>query len=379
MITNPSFVYVISFSIAIFFYYFDWVSIYPPLGVEIIIFFSVTFVFSMIMFLFFDSRQKLIPRSKIKITGYSFEYFYVLGFCFEFVYSKSIPFFEIVLGRGFDYSQFGVPVFHVLVMTYVSAVGVVRFYSYLLERGRVKFFISFLPIVFFLLVYNRGAIIIQLSTYLFVYFCINKLKVRFLFLFIPFIILFMYMFGVLGNIRSGGDVMEITLEPTDYFYSSGLPKEFLWTYSYITSPISNFQYTLQELNCEISNDEKICNNFFGLFVSEFIPDVLGKRISTLFNVDIQIPTPLVVENLNASTTFSRAYAYFGWVGALLMFFWIFGFFLIFEKIFKKTNLRIPVRAIMCSIMAFSFFANMLSFSGIVLQLFWMLVFRRLLK
>ena len=377
MIVNPCFVYIFSFFIAIALYILDWAGIYPKLGLSFFIFFISTFLIATVLSVFFGGRSALSIKRRLRLNGFNLEYVYVFGFIFEFLYLKSIPFFEILVGNNFDYSKFGVPVVHVLIMTYASAVGVLRFYDYILEGGKSRFLISALPFFMFFLIYNRGAIVIQLVSYFFIYFCFHKMKFRFVFLLTPAFIVFMYLFGMLGNIRSGDDVMEETLQPTRNFYELGIPKEFLWAYAYITSPISNFQYALEELSCESTVES--CSNFTGLVVSEFMPDVLGKRIASILNVDFQIPTPLVVENLNVTTTFSRAYYYFGWSGIFLMFFWIFGFFVIFEKTFKNSSLYVPVRAIICSRMAFSFFANMRSFAGIVLQLFWMMVFRRALK
>lgn len=377
MIVNPCFVYIFSFSIAIALYILGWAGIYPRLGLDIFVFFISTFLIATVLSVFFGGRGVLSIRRRLKLKGLGLECIYVLGFIFEFSYLKSIPFFEILVGNDFDYSKFGIPVLHVLIMTYASAVGVLRFYNYILEGGKLRFFASIMPFFMFFLIYNRGAIVIQLVSYFFVYFCLHKMKLRFVFLLTPALIVFMYFFGVLGNMRSGEEVMEETLQPTKNFYELGIPKEFLWAYAYITSPVSNFEYVLEELNCESPIEN--CSDFTGLVVSEFMPDVLGKRIANILNVNFQISTPLVVENLNVTTTFSRAYYYFGWIGIFLMFFWIFGLFLIFEKIFKNSSLYVPVRAIICSMMAFSFFANMISFAGIVLQLFWMMVFKRALK
>ncbi len=63
-------------------------------------------------------------------------------------------------------------------------------------------------------------------------------------------VVLLYFFGVLGNYRmvksSSNEYFMEVAEATDSFRNSRIPKEYFWSYIYISSPLANLQNNINE-------------------------------------------------------------------------------------------------------------------------------------
>ena len=114
----------------------------------------------------------------------------------------------------------------------------------------------------------------------------------------------LWVFGVLGNIRTGADWND-----SSYIYYLGLyedrwpdfiPKEYCWAYSYLTSPLANLNYSLTKaVQVDPIN-----------FVYDFLPMMLAKRLP-MYEV---VHAPLQVSYFNVSSVWSNYYMHLNLIG-----------------------------------------------------------------
>ena len=185
------------------------------------------------------------------------------------------------------------------------------------------------------------------------------------------VLIVLYFFGAIGNLRSAhGDPTYIPRESeaTKSFMKSSIPKEYYWTYLYGASPLANFQYN-------INMTKNVNYNLFDLFLFETTPEVISNRIALFFNRD-KLDSIKIREWLTVGTVYSKSYCYAKWIGPIIIF--IYTMFLLLTTMLlvpKKSSYHVTVIAILSTLVFMNTFSNMLTFSGMILQLFFPIFFR----
>jgi hypothetical protein len=193
----------------------------------------------------------------------------------------------------------------------------------------------------------------------------------------------LYLFGIVGNVRVNnsyhreGSLVDNSLflqigGATDKFKESVIPKEFFWSYIYISSPLANLQKTID--NFEYEKDISLSDSF-EFTVTQIFPDFISKRIVSLY--EIVIPQGIqIAPELNVSTAFAQSYVILGWVGVSLLAIFMFTFALFYILLLKRLNSEyfIVGVAILNSIFVFNTFSNMFAFTGLSFQLIYPLLF-----
>lgn len=157
-------------------------------------------------------------------------------------------------------------------------------------------------------------------------------------------------------------MMKIS-EPSEQFVSSHIPKEFMWSYIYISSPLATLQENVNHLD-----DSKLDN----LILGSILPDFISKRIT-----DDEINIEQITDWLNVGTMYSKAYKSFGWIGMGVVFsiMSIFIFFYLY-LLPKHSQYHLTGYVILLTVIVFSIFDNMLTFSGLSLQLIYPFILER---
>lgn len=380
---NPYFVYFISFFFVFIVYQLDWSYYYPELGFPLVAFFIFTFIFCIPLAFFF----KKIKLTKFYTVPYDNKLFYLtiliwIGYLVEFVY-QGIPLFN----SNIQYKDFGIPTFHVILVTFQSFITVYLSHVILSEKNTknkrkywVLFLINLIPP---LLIVNRGMIIFNLLSSVFIFMFKKKaLSVKKILNLSLICLICMYLFGLIGNVRMNKNYSEnnnifntsLILNiggATNSFKHSIIPKPYFWTYIYIASPLGNLQNNINKTN-EFTKKNSSILDFIN---SEFIPDFISKRISKAYNFS-GVSVWLVRKELNVSTTFAEAFSMWGWFGMLLMFLYILIFPLIYLYILYrlKSQFFLTGLSILCTMYLFLPFSNMLVFSGLSFQLVYPLIF-----
>lgn len=373
-LTNPNFIYIITFLIPFLVYSLAWSTIYPVLTNNLLIFYIITFVIALILGVFIDHlpgvNYKKIPAFPLNIPVIVVMFFFYVLDCW---YAGFVPLFKFTEDQNVYQGgqNFGIPTFHVLLITFNIFFAVYCFHQFLSNRTWKMLFIylsTFLPFIFLL---QRSSIMYIVIASAFVFFLSQKkLAVTKLVSLIAIMLLAIYSFGYLGNLRSGSGDPTFILRfsgATDKFIESPVPKEFYWGYLYIASPVANLQN-----NINIEKNVQPDNKGFILF--EMIPDFLAKKIAGVFSLQRR-EFNQINSFLNVGTIYARPFSYFSWAGMLIIFIYLMLlaniYYVVIRKSFKYGTTGI---ALVCTMVAMANFDNSITYSPFSFPLVYPLVF-----
>lgn len=371
MLKNPFLLYILTFGAVLCAYQLNWSAIYPELPLGLLLFFGITFFISLLF--------SYIIRGEVRNTG---NYAYgrlprftfpllMVGFAADMIYAGGIPLWWIITGQPYNYAEFGIPTLHVAIVTLSGSFVVIRFADYLYSKRSRHLFEVLTVIGYDILIINRAAVLIAMISFGFILIikCGGLGWKRGLVVTLVALVVF-YGFGVLGDLRSGDVIKEIG-KPTEAFYRSRIPGSYFWTYVYMTSPMANFAETM--LNHR-GNEGGLAQ----MVASEMLPDFISKHILPLFHAD-RLRPKLIAPSLNVGSLFSRSYVYLGWLGISLMFMVFTLHIIVYIVMIRKSPYRVPALALLNTLVVFCIFDNMISFSGMSLQLAWPLILQIRLK
>ncbi len=377
---NPFFVYVAAFTLPILLYQLNWSYLYPELSWGLIVFFVATFLISITIGLFIHKRGVLVHQGIIRRLNFRWILIAItVGNCMDFVYQGQIPFFSIVNKITQDnYGSFGIPTFNVFMSTFGAFITVYLFNCYLVEGNKKYLWGCLYLFIFPLLIFSRGAILLNLSNMFFLFlFSTKKNKIKIYSKIVVLLIVILLGFGYLGNLRTSNQmdkeskVDDIILqlgEAKPSFEKSSIPHEFFWSYIYISSPLANLQNSINKSKPEYSIESTI-----RYFNYELVFDAVSKRTGSLFGVE-RNEASLIAPYLTVSTVYAISYADLGWIGMCITFFAIMAICILYLAVLKSSNPFFATGlAILNTLVLFSLFDNMISFTGLSFQLLYPLL------
>ncbi len=378
---NPFFVYVGAFILPILLYQLDWSYLYPTLSWQLLMFLLATFLISIAIGLYIHKRRVIVYTKNIKLLHFRWILVLItIGNIMDFVYQRQVPLFSILNKITYDnYGFFGIPTFGVLLSTFGGFMSVYLFNCFLVTRRKKYLFGCLYLFIFPLLIFSRGAILLALSSMLFLYlFSIRKNKLKVYFRMLIVILIALLGFGYLGNIRSSnqydkeGKINDIILtlgQAKPSFVNSSVPTAFFWSYIYISSPLANLQFNIN--SAKPVYDE---HHALGYLNYELMFDAVSKRTGDLF--DIPLPQNYqVAPYLTVSTIYSKSYSQLGWFGMGFTFVALMALCLIYLLILRPANPFFATGiAILNTLVLFCLFDNMISFTGLSFQLVYPLLF-----
>lgn len=385
---NPYFLYVLSFIAVLAVYLFGWSSLFPPLGISLLLFLVCSILIALLMGRAFMKR-KIITFNHLEYKNSLnwITYAIIAGYVIEFIYFGNFPLLAVLTKSSLSYTEFGIPTFHVFLVTFNSFFSIYLFQLILSEtQKRLKLLILFLlTLVPSLLILNRGMLIIILMSCVFVYLIKyqSKITIKKIAGLTILMVIALYLFGVVGNIRVNNTYHTQTSlldnsmflqigGATKEFKASPIPKEFFWSYIYAASPLANLQETINKY--EQTKDISMSDSFV-FTTTQIIPDFISKRIAKSY--EIVIPKAVqVAPELNVSTAFAQPYLILGWVGISLftLFIFIFAFFYILVLKRMRSEYFVVGVAILNSVFVFNTFSNMFAFTGLSFQLVYPILF-----
>lgn len=320
---NFCILYATIWTIELLLYLLGWSDINQPLTPGVLILIVSTILLSLIWGI--KNRDLFQFRSLDEIDGL-FEKDYsdrlslmiiILIYLISFVYCRQIPLLQVLLKKG-DYNSFtGLPIVYLLGATYATYYSFKSYYLYEATENKQFLFKTVVVVVLHILVFSRVSLMLLL-------FEVIVLKIakmgglrkifnpkRFVIFFV-ILVLALYLFGVLGNIRCGckwNDCSVInSIGQFNDSYPAFLPDQFKWAYTYITSPLANL-------------NNGIIKNGVGLdvgnYLASYVPDFLSKRLFP--NYLSLIPDSRSVLDLNAVSGYYYFYYFGGCFGAIMMF------------------------------------------------------------
>lgn len=380
--------YVLSFLAVLAVYLFGWSSLFPTLEPSLLIFLVCSILVSLLIGRTFAKRQiitfnKVEYKSGLNLITYSI----LVGYGIEYLYHGDFPLLAILTKTPLSYAEFGIPTFHVFLVTFNSFFSIYLFQTILSEKKRRKktivlFILTLIP---FLLILNRGMLAIVLMSCVFVYLIKyqSKITLRKITGLAILAVFCLYLFGLAGNMRTNSAnhtntslfdnsmILQIG-GATSEFKESVIPKEFFWTYIYMSSPLANLQQTIEKN--EFKKDISLSDSFV-FTMTQILPDFISKRINKAYEIEIPNPIQIAYE-LNVSTALAQPYLILGWVGITLFTIFSFVFAFVYILLLKRLNSEYFVvgAALINSIFVFNTFSNMFVFTGLSFQLVYPILF-----
>jgi hypothetical protein len=365
---NPFYWYSIVWTLVLLVYSLHWSTAYEPLNGGLLSFLIATIVVSLGLGFLFNRwfpRVLSIARAPNFWVWLAINVLFLASIAANFIYAKSVPLLSSLFGdNGYVYANFHpIPTFYPFVMTfglfYFAYSCFCFFYADSAEKSRWLSFISMALIgIVLLLMMNRGDL--MLCAFVFVLFALGRIPWRrwmvfpiILIVFVLFLFL-LYLFGGIGNIRMGygwNDSAYIeNLVQIRSDFPSWIPKQFLWAYAYIATPIGNVNFEM--LHTPTST------NLIKLLLC-VVPDAISRRIAP----DFYRSGALVFQYFNVSSIYSGGWVYGHYWGMAFLFLaqmvWCAVPFL-----FRRYPWGLVNAGLVSCIVALCFFDNILVFTGI---------------
>lgn len=359
----PSLWLALVFGLATILYSFGWSNLNTQLNYTLVVVLALMFLTAILVCALEVKHGREIERLPESSRPHYHKVWMTLIlvlFLAEFVYNGGVPFLRILDGTQ-TYMEFsGIPQVHVILITGSSYYAIRLSYIFITKQDR-----GLLPSIaciylLFMLENMRSQVLVCIFATSILYgtsFLTKKNRSikqvsRITFLCVAAIIAVLFIFGAYGNARSGQSWTDSTYIESLGLYNSNypewLPKQFMWAYSYITSPLANLNYNF---------DTYIPENNIVELMGSLMPDFISKRV-------FDIPTPAqVVPYFTVCTGLADSYCAFGVPGLVVFLGVIQIYAFAFEKMCTNSIDKMLVRAIVCMLFAFMFFDNTVRYSG----------------
>jgi hypothetical protein len=367
VLTNPFFIYVLSFGAVFIVYSFGWSTAYPDISTTLGLFLVGTFGFAALMG---RGGSAAISGIRDHTSGNLPEWTIIptsLAFVADLAANGGLPIVQNAQGT-FDRGIFdvGIPHLHPLIVTFGCVFSVIRFADFLSDKKFRYLAEATVPLIYLFLTMYRGPIFGALISWTFVYLKLRPLTARRAIAITVMCFAALAAFGALGQLREGSGGISRLAQPSKTFEALNLPEIVLWPYLYASSPLANLELTLEgdTLNYQLPDDVPTQDVIF----SEFLPDVLSKRLMSTSRP----ATAEVSKGLNVATMYGRSAAYARFLGMFAIFLWFCLILQTYILSIENTSIAVPGLAILNTFVVFSTFQNMIAYSGMSLQLAWLL-------
>lgn len=361
-------------------YSLGWSRICPPLSDSLVSFILITSFLSILTGIYTLNRKTLsfapISVDKKNISNqYIWLIILYILLLIEFVAAGGVPLIGYATGNVMvSYNDFGLPIVNVIVVNGFSALCIYAFYSYKSasnKKNRDKLLVITLLSIFpFILIFNRGGLMSNTIGIFIIALVTSKKPIKLLIRIIGVTILLLFAFGIAGNLRFGKHGMDKftqIAQPTKTFSESKIPNEFLWSYLYLASPLANTQNTINHSNWGTSDSEDVQN----IIMFEMTPEIISKRVmGDPEEINYANRARLVTPSFTVASLYGRAYNYLGWNGFWILFIFLMTFIFINISIIpKNSRYYFPMIISVDIIVVLNLFDNMLTFMGMVPQVF----------
>ncbi len=372
-ITNPNFIYIITFIVPFLVYSLEWSTIYPALTVQLFTFYFATFLVALaigiVVSKLFKFKYKPIPVFPYNVPVIILLYiFYAL----DCAYMGFVPLFAFSSGEAsYEAASFGIPTFHVLLITFTLFYALFLFHQFISTQKWSIFLLYISTILLFLFLLQRSNIMYIIIGSVFIYIIsLNRISFKKVLALLAFTLSAIYFFGYLGNLRSAnGDSTFIPRNSgvTEEFLESWVPNEFYWGYLYIGSPVANLQNN-------INMETNVNPNLGEFIIFEMTPDFLSKKVVNALSLtrrEFYRINPF----LNVGTIYARAFSYLSWFGMVMMFGYLIVLMNLYYIIIRKSYMfGATGLAMMFTMISFANFDNSIWFSAFSFPLFYPFLF-----
>lgn len=390
ILSNCYFTVGVALSLSFILFCLKFSEIYPEVSTSLVLFITGACG----LFLFMGGALNPVIRgwfhsAKIQIINEQEEFRFsfkpllliILFFVVEVVYNGRVPLFEMIRGRLYDYRDFTFPVVHVIFTSVTTFYCIKSYFDYLIYQNKRSFIASSICLFIFVLLMYRSYIVFCVLNFLFLFILYKKISFKKIIKIAGSALLLMYIFGLAGDLRTKaqtGDenfsvenIMGAT-EADSVFYEQQYLAPLYWAYLYISSPMANFQKTINDFENHQENSGGL-----KFVVYEVLPDVVGKRVATLFGLEEEnSPLSRIIDFLTVGTIFADSFVFINWFGPIIMLIFMFFTPLIFLQLCPKNSLFYIQTSICTILLVLCCFSNMLVYASLSLMLFYPLLLRK---
>nr|MBB6138204.1 oligosaccharide repeat unit polymerase [Mucilaginibacter sp. X5P1] len=308
--------------------------------------------------------QLLTITEKLKKRIFRFFYLWAIVSIFEIIASGGVPIVWLFTGSSKDYMDFGIHSIHGLMNALELSLGILGYYVYRVTKEKKFLFLTFTFFIWNLIIITRQVDVVLIVEVFFVYLLLSDNKLKLIRNILISSLLFVILFGIAGDARSGADSFTQLAQPTDN-WPDWLPSGFLWVYIYITTPLNNLLFSF---TFSIKHYQFLFPNTLSLLFPSFIRGLIygpeGGDVSG----------NLVTDAFNVSSAFASPYQDMGYYGIML--------FSVFAGAFTnvvwwcKGIKRVFFRAIIAQILILSIFFNHFFYLPVSFQFVWILIILR---
>jgi oligosaccharide repeat unit polymerase len=227
---------------------------------------------------------------------------------FEILISGGIPMVWLLQHSAKTYVDFGIPSLHGLVNSLIISIGICRLALFFITGRKSHLIVPVFVAVWSILVVTRQLLLVSLLEFGVVFLAIKRVKATTLARLAIVALIFILIFGFVGDLRSGSDAFRVLAQPTDQ-YPSWLPSGLLWGYIYITTPINNLLYTVHSV-------QPLGSLLFPNTATTLFPTVI-RNVLYGNSVGQAESGNLVTQAFNVSTAYVGPYQDLGFVGILV--------------------------------------------------------------
>ena len=314
-IANPFYLVAVLWVAILLFYSLSWSNLCAPLD-SLLVIFVLVLILSFLLFGHIFQNQLMIQLAdehngrQMEITSAVICLVLAAGM----MYNANIPLLAVLQGQPYNTEATNLPV----VGTFFTSVALWQTsrlcYSYQVENRRSTLIQLVVLFSFFLITVQRQNIMVCTVAIIFsIWTCSYKgkhysarAKVMAIFLLLLALIVVLFVFGAIGNARYGtwswndSSMISAVGEINDN-YPSWLPREFIWAYVYLVSPLAN-------LNNNLHSATPTGN--FWLVILQLLPSSLSRRMMPAVEA-----TPYLIQpSLTASTAYVSSYIIGGSIG-----------------------------------------------------------------
>lgn len=364
---NPFFFYSLFWIITILLYLISPSRLNMPLDIWVIFFLVFTIIFSIVLAIKFNIKFKdtrYIIKQRKENKGILF--LLIFGYIMEMVYSHYVPILLLVNGKMSQYQEFGIPTFHVILVTFSLFYCIENVYIYISFKDKYNLLVSVICIAYFICIFSRGMLVLISVTIGLLILVEKEIKLKHIVIALLIAITGCWLFGVVGNIREGSNwndsslIMNIAAIPGE---KTSIISPFYWTEEYIVCSLRNLNFNI----LYNTPTYKILE-----FLYMILPDFLSKRLFT--SVDTTTIFLRVRNALTTPSTYGVIYCSWGYLAMLFDYFLyvVVGVYVMHTK-YKDGIYMIIVLSILSVLFGLTIFDNMLWYSGYSFSIIWGLV------
>lgn len=355
---NIFYMYGLMWIIILIMYAFGWSDLLITLDPNLLTFLIFTIVVSLIVGYFLRKKLRFYKLENNPHKSRLLTYILLVFFAIDIIYEGTIPLLAVLKGGSmYDVPFVGIPWLHMIAtgISFVYCLYLAYIYICFKQKTVILEYLSILS--FFVLLFQRQNIImiVLLSMLLFISsikFDLSWKSVGIVAGFIIAIMIVLFIFGVIGNVRYGiwgwnDSSMICEVAQINDKYPDFLPKQYVWAYIYLVSPLANLNYNI------VLGNTVINPSFFEILYS-YLPDFV---MSMIANVNI-IGNELLTPALTVCTAFATVFRYQGIFGMYMLYVYIMTLSVVMVLLISKVkHLHITFVIAIGYFLLFTFFTN----------------------